>query len=41
MATSGDHEMAIDRPTSEDAAIARGVPGPLWSQWFRDRSGMP
>jgi transcriptional regulator with XRE-family HTH domain len=27
--------------TSEDAAIACGVSGPVGSRWFRERSGMP
>jgi hypothetical protein len=27
--------------TSEDAAIACGVSGPLGSRWFRERGGMP
>lgn len=27
--------------TSEDAAIACGVSGPVGSRWFRDRGGMP
>jgi DNA-binding NarL/FixJ family response regulator len=27
--------------TSEDAAIACGVSGPVGSRWFRERGGMP
>src|ERR1700740_619582 len=27
--------------TSEDAAVACGVSGPVGSRWFRDRGGMP
>ena len=27
--------------TSEDAAVARGVSGPVGSRWFRERGGMP
>jgi hypothetical protein len=27
--------------TSEDAAVACGVSGPVGSWWFRDRGGMP
>ncbi|GAA3475928.1 hypothetical protein GCM10018966_004550 [Streptomyces yanii] len=30
-----------DGPTSEDAAIACGLSGPVGSRWFRERGGMP